>query len=153
MIKQMTMKPTSQRTKNVSNPPTDSVKGRIQPAGLASMLHPFGHTQNIVCRDPVSAAEGGISCDKTLICLDFINYDSVKCNSTTNSVQYNGITKRFFGLERADVNEVTIPDGRGHAGPFRAKGHRRVLSQQFFDDGLMFGHKQTIPYLKGVGKT
>jgi len=146
-------KNTPQWAAPISNASRPSTPSRIQPVEPRSPPYPFGHPQNVFGGNPVAPFRGGVSHDKTAVYSFRVKYESMQDKTPANFIQYHrAIVERRCGC-RTNSNRFSLANGRIHAGSARAEGHGGLLSQKSLDELLAFGHDETIPYLKGVGKT
>ncbi len=142
-----------QRAKTIPNSPPYSAASCIQPMDFVSALDPFGHTENIRSGNPVTTLCSGIADDEMSMGSFIVKDKTVECNSCMNFIEYNDTTLERMGLQWTNPDGLSIANSWVHTGPARFEDNGRVLMQQFLDDSLTVGHKRTIPYLKGVGKT
>jgi len=137
----------------ISNLPPYPTASCIQSLGLTPALDPFRNSQNIRFGNPLPSLGGGISHDKTLVCLFLIKCEAVKRKSSANSIQYDTSVVERRRLQWTNPYGFPIANGGGHAGSAGAKDHGRLLMQKRLNELSGFRHERTIPYLKGVGKT
>ena len=130
----------SQRTQGVAHHARPTGTAGVQPSDFSAAAYAFGHAEDIRDRNPVAPLHGGITDREKPICSFSVKNAPVYCYSSINSIKYNASDGNCAFGNRSDENALSVADGRIHAGPSGAEGHRRVLAEQGGDDFPGCGH-------------
>ena len=133
-------RPAPQRTRGVAQQAGPAHAAGVQRNFASVADHRFGHAEDVVGRNPVAAFQRGIGDGEDSMGSHWIVNQAMGVEPAMDAVQDDGTRFQRCGGHRPDAQNLPIADGGIHARSMGAKGHRRLLAQERFNDLLGVGH-------------